>query len=145
MQDIIKKLSNKRQANVFFKDTELTQLTRIIETLQSVKEEKELNAQIEAEAEEKEHQELEAIRTQILEGKESFRFLTFKVLVTNYGEPDILEEARCNICSEGQEVWFTSKNGEEIAGKPVELISMWDSTFRNNDRPDYEPEKSKMD
>ncbi|WP_456294103.1 H-NS family histone-like protein, partial [Vibrio artabrorum] len=48
MQDIIKKLSNKRQANVFFKNIELTQLTRIIETLQSVKEEKELNAQIEA-------------------------------------------------------------------------------------------------
>ena len=67
MQNIIKKLSNKRQANVFFKDTELTQLTRIIETLQSVKEEKELNAQIEAEAEEKERQELELIRTQILE------------------------------------------------------------------------------
>ncbi|WP_299139102.1 H-NS family nucleoid-associated regulatory protein [uncultured Vibrio sp.] len=67
MQDIIKKLSNKRQANVFFKDIELTQLTRIIETLQSVKEEKELNAQIEAEAEEKERQELELIRTQILE------------------------------------------------------------------------------
>lgn len=67
MQNIIKKLSNKRQANVFFKDTELTQLTRIIETLQSVKDEKKLNAQIEAEAEEKEHQELEAIRTQILE------------------------------------------------------------------------------
>lgn len=67
MQDIIKKLSNKRQANVFFKDIELTQLTRIIETLQSVKEEKELNAQIEAEAEEKERQELEVIRTQILE------------------------------------------------------------------------------
>ncbi|MFA0193790.1 H-NS family nucleoid-associated regulatory protein [Vibrio sp. 10N.222.55.E8] len=67
MQDIIKKLSNKRQANVFFKDTELTQLTRIIETLQSVKEEKELNAQMEAEAEEKERQELEVIRTQILE------------------------------------------------------------------------------
>ncbi|MGF1883944.1 DNA-binding protein [Vibrio splendidus] len=67
MQDIIKKLSNKRQANVFFKDTELTQLTRIIETLQSVKDEKELNAQIEAEAEEKERQELELIRTQILE------------------------------------------------------------------------------
>jgi len=67
MQNIIKKLSNKRQANVFFKDTELTQLTRIIETLQSVKDEKELNAQIEAEAEEKERQELEVIRTQILE------------------------------------------------------------------------------
>ncbi|WP_299141125.1 H-NS family nucleoid-associated regulatory protein [uncultured Vibrio sp.] len=67
MQDIIKKLSNKRQANVFFKDIALTQLTRIIETLQSVKEEKELNAQIEAEAEEKERQELELIRTQILE------------------------------------------------------------------------------
>ena len=67
MQDIIKKLSNKRQANVFFKDIEFTQLTRIIETLQSVKEEKELNAQIEAEAEEKERQELELIRTQILE------------------------------------------------------------------------------
>ncbi|CAH7088114.1 DNA-binding protein [Vibrio chagasii] len=67
MQNIIKKLSNKRQANVFFKDIELTQLTRIIETLQSVKDEKELNAQIEAEAEEKERQELEVIRTQILE------------------------------------------------------------------------------
>lgn len=72
MQNIIKKLSNKRQANVFFKDIELTQLTRIIETLQSVKEEKELNAQIEAEAEEKEHQELEAIRIQILEKGLSF-------------------------------------------------------------------------
>nr|AKN40343.1 hypothetical protein [Vibrio tasmaniensis]AKN40736.1 hypothetical protein [Vibrio tasmaniensis] len=67
MQNIIKKLSNKRQANVFFKDIELTQLSRIIETLQSVKEEKELNAQMEAEAEEKERQELEVIRTQILE------------------------------------------------------------------------------
>ncbi|OEF85188.1 H-NS family nucleoid-associated regulatory protein [Vibrio splendidus] len=72
MQNIIKKLSNKRQANVFFKDTELTQLTRIIDTLQSVKEEKELNAQIAAEAEEKERQELEAIRTQILEKGLSF-------------------------------------------------------------------------
>ena len=76
MQDIIKKLSNKRQANVFFKDIELPQLTRIIETLQSVKEEKELNAQIEAEAEEKERQELEVIRTQILEKGLNFDKLT---------------------------------------------------------------------
>ncbi|TKF95812.1 H-NS family nucleoid-associated regulatory protein, partial [Vibrio sp. F13] len=55
-----------------FKDIELPRLTRIIETLQSVKEEKELNAQIEVEAEEKERQELELIRTQILEKGLSF-------------------------------------------------------------------------
>ena len=67
MQDILKKLSNKRQATAFFKNTELTQLDRIIDTLKSVQEEKSQRAKIEAEAAEKEHQELEHIRTQILE------------------------------------------------------------------------------
>lgn len=64
----------------------------------------------------------------------------YKIRVSNYGQPDYFEEARCNICSEGVEVWFTDKNGDETAGTPEELISKCDATYRNNDRPDYEPE-----
>ncbi|MCY9828812.1 H-NS family nucleoid-associated regulatory protein [Vibrio chagasii] len=76
MQNIIKKLSNKRQATAFFKNIELTQLDRIMETLKSVQEEKSQHAKMEAEAAEKERQELELIRTQILEKGLDFNKLT---------------------------------------------------------------------
>lgn len=51
-----------------------------------------------------------------------------------------LRKLAATFAQKGVEVWFTDKNGDETAGTPEALISKWDATYRNNDRPDYEPE-----
>lgn len=43
------------------------------------------------------------------------------------------ENARCNICSQGTEVWFTDKQGKLLGGKPTKLLSENDKGFKNND------------
>ena len=72
MQNITKKLSNKRQAKSLFKDIELSQLERIIDTLQDLKEDKKHDAEMKAQAAEKERLELENIRNQILDKELDF-------------------------------------------------------------------------
>ncbi len=67
MQDIIKRLSNPRQAKAMLKDASIEQLDRIANAVTKLKHEKELEAQIHAEREAQERLELEAMRAAILE------------------------------------------------------------------------------
>lgn len=50
------------------------------------------------------------------------------------------ECARCNICYQGTEVWYTDKSGKCVGGKPVEIISHWDDSYKNYDVVDKEVE-----
>ncbi|GAL15211.1 DNA-binding protein H-NS [Vibrio astriarenae] len=67
MQDVIKKLTSMRQAKSVLKQATPEQLTRIIDTLMTLKEDKEQQAKLDAEREEKERLELELMRQQILD------------------------------------------------------------------------------
>ena len=42
-------------------------------------------------------------------------------------------KARCNICTQGTEIWFTNNHGGYAGGKPVKLESDSDDSFKNND------------
>ncbi|MCY9861448.1 hypothetical protein OTK49_02805 [Vibrio coralliirubri] len=42
-------------------------------------------------------------------------------------------EGRCNISSDGDEVWFTDRNGREVVGNAVKLLRVTDNSFSNND------------
>ncbi len=66
MQDIIKKLSNPRQAKAVLKHASVEQLERVLTVITEFKQEKELEAQMQAEREQQERQELEAMREQII-------------------------------------------------------------------------------
>lgn len=76
MQDIAKQLSNPRRVKSLFKSTSLDQLEQILSTLNDLKEDKELEAKMAAEVEERERQELEALRAQILEKNIDFSKLS---------------------------------------------------------------------
>ncbi len=67
MQDIIKKLSSPRQAKAMLKGASIEQLERIANAITKLKQEKELEAQMQAEREAQERLELEAMRAAILE------------------------------------------------------------------------------
>lgn len=41
--------------------------------------------------------------------------------------------ARCNICYQGTEIWFTDKIGRLVGGNPIQLIKSTDSNYKNND------------
>ena len=67
MTDILKQLSNPKQAKKLFKNANDKQMSAIISTLENIKNEKLIEAQIEAEKDRQEQQELEAFKAQILE------------------------------------------------------------------------------
>ncbi|WP_020197600.1 H-NS family histone-like protein [Vibrio owensii] len=56
MQDIIKKLSNPRQAKTVLKHASVEQLERVLNVIAEFKEEKELEAKMQAEREQQERQ-----------------------------------------------------------------------------------------
>ena len=66
MQDIIKKLSTPRQAKTVLKHASVEQLERVLNVITDLKGEKELEAHMQAEREQKERQELEEMREQII-------------------------------------------------------------------------------
>ncbi|MEA5230326.1 hypothetical protein [Vibrio parahaemolyticus] len=43
-------------------------------------------------------------------------------------------EVRCNICSEGSEIWFTDVMGKEQCGHVFEYLRAEDGEFANNDQ-----------
>lgn len=49
-----------------------------------------------------------------------------------YGNEGTID-ARCNINSQGDEVWFTDQNGDEVSGRASKLIRQSDLTFRHRD------------
>jgi len=76
MTDILKQLSNPKQAKKLFKDANEKQISAVISTLENLKNEKVIEAQIEAENAKKEQQELEALKEQILDQNIDFEKLT---------------------------------------------------------------------
>ncbi|AUW07619.1 H-NS family nucleoid-associated regulatory protein [Vibrio campbellii] len=76
MTDILKSLSSPRRAKTMFKNASVDQVNLIINTLQDLRDEKELEAKMAAEIEERERQELEALRAQILEKNIDFSKLS---------------------------------------------------------------------
>ena len=76
MTDILKQLSNPKQAKKLFKDANEKQISAVISTLENLKNEKVIEAQIEAENAKKEQQELEALKAQILDQNIDFEKLT---------------------------------------------------------------------
>jgi len=41
--------------------------------------------------------------------------------------------ARCNICYQGTEIWFTDKSGKLVGGNPIQPIKSTDNNYKNND------------
>ncbi|HDY8067379.1 TPA: H-NS histone family protein [Vibrio vulnificus] len=76
MTDILKSLSSPRRAKTMFKNASVDQVNLIIKTLQDLRDEKELEAKMATEIEERERQELEALRAQILEKNIDFSKLS---------------------------------------------------------------------
>lgn len=76
MTDILKPLSSLRRAKAIFKNANVEQVDLIIKTLQEVRDEKELERQIEAEKAEQEQRELETLKAQILDKNIDFDKLT---------------------------------------------------------------------
>lgn len=76
MNEILKSLSSPRRAKAMFKHASVDQVNLIIKTLQDLRDEKELEAKMAAEIEERERQELEALRAQILEKNIDFSKLS---------------------------------------------------------------------
>jgi hypothetical protein len=42
-------------------------------------------------------------------------------------------KARCNICSQDTEIWFTRTDGGLVGGNPIRFFSDKDESFKNND------------
>ncbi|HDY8011509.1 TPA: H-NS family nucleoid-associated regulatory protein [Vibrio vulnificus] len=76
MTDILKSLSSPRRVKAMLKNASVDQVNLIIKTLQDLRDEKELEAKMAAEFEERERQELEALRAQILEKNIDFSKLS---------------------------------------------------------------------
>lgn len=76
MTELIKQLSSPRWVKRMFKNASINQVNLIIKTLQDLRDEKELEAKMAAEIEERERQELEALRAQILENNIDFSKLS---------------------------------------------------------------------
>ncbi|EHD1698925.1 H-NS histone family protein [Vibrio vulnificus] len=76
MTDILKSLINPRRVKTMFKNATIDQVNLIIKMLQDLRDEKELEAKMAAEIEERERQELEALRAQILEKNIDFSKLS---------------------------------------------------------------------
>ncbi|HDY7474819.1 H-NS family nucleoid-associated regulatory protein [Vibrio vulnificus] len=76
MNEILKSLSSPRRAKAMFKHASVDQVNLMIKTLQDLRDEKELEAKMAAEIEERERQELEALRAQILEKNIDFNKLS---------------------------------------------------------------------
>ncbi|HFQ5567765.1 H-NS family histone-like protein [Vibrio vulnificus] len=76
MNEILKSLSSPRRVKAMFKNASVDQVNLIIKTLQDLCDEKELEAKMAAEIEERERQELEALRAQILEKNIDFSKLS---------------------------------------------------------------------
>lgn len=76
MTTILKQLSNLKQAKKLFKDANEKQISAVISTLENLKSEKVIEAQIEAEKAEQELRKLEKLKVQILDENIDFEKLT---------------------------------------------------------------------
>ncbi|WP_199438560.1 hypothetical protein [Vibrio owensii] len=51
---------------------------------------------------------------------------------------NVATEARCNISTEGDEIWFTNRKGEIVSGKAIQYLRPSDSAYKNYDVATFE-------
>ena len=131
MTDILKSLSSPRRAKTMFKNASVDQVNLIIKTLQDLRDEKELEAKMAAEIEERERQELEALRAQILE-----KNIDFSKLSALMGENKKPRKNSSKRTSPKPSVTYTYGDNEVWDGVgevPAALQSLLDEGFELSD------------
>ncbi|YCO02359.1 H-NS family histone-like protein (plasmid) [Vibrio sp. VNB-15] len=131
MTDILKSLSSPRRAKTMFKNASVDQVNLIINTLQNLRDEKELEAKMAAEIEERERQELEALRAQILE-----KNIDFSKLSALMGENKKSRKNSSKRTSPKPSVTYTYGDNEVWDGVgevPAALQSLLDEGFELSD------------
>ncbi|MCU8269352.1 H-NS histone family protein [Vibrio vulnificus] len=131
MTDILKSLSSPRRAKTMFKNASVDQVNLIINTLQNLRDEKELEAKMAAEIEERERQELEALRAQILE-----KNIDFSKLSALMGENKKPRKNSSKRTSPKPSVTYTYGDNEVWDGVgevPTALQSLLDEGFELSD------------
>ncbi|TOM58302.1 DNA-binding protein [Vibrio parahaemolyticus] len=130
MQDIIKKLSNPRQAKTVLKHASVEQLERVLNVITEFKEEKELEAQMQAEREQQERQELEAMREQII--NKGLDFDKLCDLMKPKKKPRKASKSDTNTPSNTY-VYGDNKTWNGVGEVPTELQSLLDEGFELSD------------
>ncbi|WP_258000942.1 H-NS family histone-like protein, partial [Vibrio parahaemolyticus] len=130
MQDIIKKLSNPRQAKTVLKHASVEQLERVLNVITEFKEEKELEAQMQAEREQQERQELEALREQII--NKGLNFDKLCDLMKPKKKPRKASKSDTNTPSNTY-VYGDNKTWNGVGEVPAELQSLLDEGFDLSD------------
>ncbi|EJL6404715.1 H-NS histone family protein [Vibrio parahaemolyticus] len=130
MQDIIKKLSNPRQAKTVLKHASVEQLERIVTIISELKAEKKLEAKMQAEREQQERQELEALREQII--NKGLNFDKLCDLMKPKKKPRKASKSDTNTPSNTY-VYGDNKTWNGVGEMPAELQSLLDEGFELSD------------
>ncbi|EHH1077508.1 H-NS histone family protein [Vibrio parahaemolyticus] len=130
MQDIIKKLSNPRQAKTVLKHASVEQLERVVTIISELKAEKELKAQMQAEREQQERQELEALREQII--NKGLNFDKLCDLMKPKKKPRKASKSDSNTPSNTY-VYGDNKMWNGVGEVPAELQNLLDEGFDLSD------------
>ncbi|MGR5159507.1 H-NS family histone-like protein [Vibrio owensii] len=130
MQDIIKKLSTPRQAKAVLKHASVEQLERALTVITEFKQEKELEAQMQAEREQQERQELEAMREQII--NKGLDFDKLCDLMKPKKKPRKASKSGTNTPSNTY-VYDDNKTWDGVGEVPAELQSLLDEGFELSD------------
>ncbi|GBK99858.1 DNA-binding protein [Vibrio harveyi] len=130
MQDMIKKLSNPRQAKALLKHASVEQLERVLNVITDLKGEKELEAHMQAEREQQERQELEAMREQII--NKGLDFDKLCDLMKPKKKPRKARKIGNNTPSNIY-VYGDNKTWNGVGEVPIELQSLLDEGFELSD------------
>ncbi|EHJ9985471.1 H-NS histone family protein [Vibrio parahaemolyticus] len=130
MQDIIKKLSNSRQAKTVLKHASVEQLERVVTIISELKAEKELEAKMQAEREQQERQELEALREQII--NKGLNFDKLCDLMKPKKKPRKASKSDTNTPSNTY-IYGDNKTWNGVGEVPAELQSLLDEGFELSD------------
>ncbi len=130
MQDIIKKLCHSRQAKTLLKHASVEQLEQILNVITKLKEEKKREAQMQAEREQQERLELEAMREQII--NKGLDFDKLCDLMKPKKKPRKANKSDTNTPSNTY-VYGDNKTWDGVGNVPKELQSMLDEGFELSD------------
>ncbi|EPW6410803.1 DNA-binding protein [Vibrio vulnificus] len=131
MTDILKSLSSPRRAKTMFKNASVDQVNLIINTLQNLRDEKELEAKMAAEIEERERQELEALRAQILE--QNIDFSKLSALMGENKKPRKNSSKRTSPKPSATYAYGDNEVWDGVGEVPAALQSLLDEGFELSD------------
>ncbi|EEX66660.1 hypothetical protein VCJ_001069 [Vibrio metoecus] len=131
MTDILKSLSSPRRAKTMFKNASVDQVNLIINTLQNLRNEKELEAKMAAEIEERERQELEALRAQILE--KNIDFSKLSALMGENKKPRKNSSKRTSPKPSATYAYGDNEVWDGVGEVPAALQSLLDEGFELSD------------